>query len=68
MEEVAQWPRLTHGFHLQLILDVVREPEELLLSFGLARGVAGKQPLRARAAARFPNPLCLRPGSRRTAS
>lgn len=47
--------------HLQLILYVVRQLEELLLPFGLALRVAGEQPLGPRAAPWLPHPLRLRP-------
>lgn len=51
----------TPGPHLQLVLNVVRQPEELLLPLGLALRVAGQQPLGPRAAPRLPHPLRLRP-------
>lgn len=47
--------------HLQLVLYVVRQLEELLLPFGLALRVAGEQPLRPHAAPRLPHPVRLRP-------
>lgn len=48
--------------HLRLVLGVVCQLEELLLPVRLALRIAGKQPLGARADARLPCPLSLRPG------
>lgn len=54
-------PRL----HLQFVLNVVRQSEELLLSFRLALGIARQQALGPGAAARLANPLGLSPGRAR---
>lgn len=59
--QLAATPGYFPRLHLQFILYVVREFEELLLPFCLALRIAGQQPLGSRAASGLPHPLCLSP-------